>query len=979
MHTQYTYPGRAILLLWLLGGSFLLSVQERFDQQVQAVIQFGHNSPITGFNISRDGRYMASHEIGGRVIVWDVRSGRQVGMVTYPNARKRTGKAVFNPYNSRQLYLLQFLDTRPTATCYVMDWRANRQVGVIRRSEIPDPLTRYGRLEFDIRRDCTIEAYDRATRQPVMHYKGHFPLISNAATDASDSLLLVVENNPQIWDLRRLQLTARIPHQERLMQDTSIVYINNRVAPVKKGMPQAKKLINDPNTGDDYLKYGYKNYCEGVIEGDRVVLGGFGSEVTVWDFRGNLLSARPVQGFPVFGAAHAGGKLWAGTCSGLFVGDAEGPEPLSLVKELYEKRRYRLINTLLALPGGKYVVTGADSGEVLLVPVNKPAEARRIVSTGLPVMSVQSDRSGERILIVGEAGCLHLYDLRTESDLELEDPFYGNRLGGCAFINDSIIAVGSGRGEIGLWRVGEKECFRQILLHHAEVTSIVPSHDGRLVFTTSKDGTTKVCNAEDFTEILRLIAIDNTMDYIAVTPDHYYKASAGSVEGIHFLKGYDVYNFDQFDLYFNRPDIVLQRLGYASQHTIELYHRAWQKRLRKAGMTEEMLSPEFHTPTVHILHRDRIPAHIPDPVLRVPLSLQDEKSAIRRLRLWVNGVPWQSAEGLEVDVPAGEKREMNVEVSLLEGTNRIDVSCLNESGAESYKESLTVMCTAKLPDPDLYVIAVGASEYADSRYDLQYAAKDAKDMAQLFGKLDAKGGVYARTHIRSLVNKEVTRESLLGLRDFLSAARPQDVVILFYAGHGIVDANLDYFLATYDTDFARPADSGLAYEEFEQMLDGIAPQRKLILIDACHSGEIDKEDYRLQAASFVELPHRGKVIFRHVGTVVHADIRTEEINELVGNLFADIRRGIGANILSSAGATQAAVEGHRWRNGLFTYVVKEGIIDRMADLDGDGCITTTELKTYAERRVTELSGGWQQPTSRQENRQLEFVLVCKHP
>ncbi|MCD8079815.1 MAG: caspase family protein [Bacteroides sp.] len=976
MYTRHTPVWKAFFFLGFICCSWSLTAQEKVDDQVETVFQGGHTSPIHKFNISRDGRYMASLEINGRVVVWDLRSGRQVGVVTYPNARHSVGEAIFNPYDSRQLYVSGFLKLKESDLCYVMDWRTNRQIGVIRKGEIPRGLTRYGRLEFDIRRDCTIETYDRFTHRPVMHYKGNLSMLSNACIDASDSLLLVVENNPQLWDLRRLELTARIPYRERLLQDTSIVYINDRVAPVKKHWSKATHLLDSPKLNEEYQKYGYKNYCEGIIDGDRVVLGGFGSEVTVWDLWGNLLSARPVGGFPVFAAVEAGGKLWAGTYNGLFSADADGESPLTLVKEVHDKMFYKLVNTLCALPGGCAVVLGCDGGEVLLVSANAPEQVRRIMKFDHPVMSVRHDRAGRRILASAEHGNLRMYDLQTEKELRLTDPFHSDRMGCCAFINDTLIAAGCGSGYIGLWRVGERESFRQFPVHDAEVTSIVPSQDGRLVFTTSKEGITKVFDATDFTEIVRLIALDNSLEYVAMTPDHYYKASAGSVEGIHFLKGHTTYKYDQFDLRFNRPDIVLERLGYASRRTIELYHRAWQKRLRRAGITEEMLSPEFHTPVVEIRGRDRIPAHVSDSTLTLSVSVRDEKYPVSRLRVWINGVPWQAAEGIRMEVAAGETREVEITVPLLEGSNQVDVSCLNARGAESYKESLTVMCAARLSSSDLYVISVGVSEYADGRYDLQYAGKDAKDMAELFAAIQQTGNEYNQLHLRTLVNEEVTREALLELRTFLSGARPQDVVILFYAGHGIVDAGLDYFLATYDTDFAQPATRALAYEEFERMLDGIVAQRKLILIDACHSGEIDKEDYRLQMAAPVALPHRGQVIFRHVGSVVHADIRTEEINELVGSLFADLRRGIGAHILSSAGATQAAVEGHRWRNGLFTYVVKEGLIDGWADLDGDGCITTTELKTYAGRRVTELSGGWQQPTSRLENRQLEFVLVC---
>jgi hypothetical protein len=161
---------------------------------------------------------------------------------------------------------------------------------------------------------------------------------------------------------------------------------------------------------------------------------------------------------------------------------------------------------------------------------------------------------------------------------------------------------------------------------------------------------------------------------------------------------------------------------------------------------------------------------------------------------------------------------------------------LNQVGAESYKETFTVNCKTGKEKPNLYIVAIGVSTFEQSQYNLKFAAKDAEDIAKVYVNNKNYGKVVTKT----LTNQNVTKENIEQLREFLKAADRNDEVIVFFAGHGVLDAQLDYYLASYDMDFSNPATKGIAYENLEQLLDGIAPLKKTLLIDACHSGEIDK-------------------------------------------------------------------------------------------------------------------------------------------
>lgn len=69
-----------------------------------------------------------------------------------------------------------------------------------------------------------------------------------------------------------------------------------------------------------------------------------------------------------------------------------------------------------------------------------------------------------------------------------------------------------------------------------------------------------------------------------------------------------------------------------------------------------------------------------------------------------------------------------------------------------------------------------------------------------------------------------------------------DKVIISINGHGLLSDSLDFYYGTYDINFADPKTKGLKYEALEALLDGIPARKKLLLIDACHSGALDKEE-----------------------------------------------------------------------------------------------------------------------------------------
>lgn len=452
------------------------------------------------------------------------------------------------------------------------------------------------------------------------------------------------------------------------------------------------------------------------------------------------------------------------------------------------------------------------------------------------------------------------------------------------------------------------------------------------------------------------------------TPDNHYYGSTKALQNMHFTMGLSTFDIGQFDLQYNRPDIIVERLPLGDQNLKNSYKRIWQKRIRKLGFSEQTFGlKSFESPLIAFDNVNRMLTSDKD-TFKLFVEYSDEKYLLDRVHVRVNNVPMFGKAGLSLSAFAVADWADNFYIPLSPGKNKIEVSVVNEIGVESPARSLTITkddTTHK--KPNLYIFAVGVSKYSDSRMNLTYAAKDAQDVANLFGKNLNKE--YDSVKVQIITNEKATRSAILAIRKQLENTKITDHVIFFYAGHGVLDDSLDYFLATTDIDFRNPKAKALKYDDLDKLLDGIPARQKLVLIDACHSGEIDKEDVTLATAQNVET---GKVKFRSTPGMQVSHIGLENSIELMQELFTDLRKGNGATVISSAGGAEYAMESKEWNNGVFTYSLLRGLQDNSADLNQNGNITIEELQKYLQEKVTELTQGKQKPTSRIVNLENNF-------
>ena len=468
------------------------------------------------------------------------------------------------------------------------------------------------------------------------------------------------------------------------------------------------------------------------------------------------------------------------------------------------------------------------------------------------------------------------------------------------------------------------------------------------------------------------VFVDENGDWIIWNEDGYFTSSkkGSKYVGYHVNRGKDkeskYFPFEQFDLKYNRPDIIMKDLSMANDEIINAYYLAYQKRLKRMGVEESQLSGDIHLPEILLVdykHDEQ------GQKVHVNISAKDEKYELDRLNVFVNDVPVYGTAGISMKSKSVKTYDSGIDIMLCPGKNKIQFSVLNAKGAESLKETFTIINKAS-EKPDLYLVSIGVSKYKNPQFNLNFAAKDAADVAEFFEKC----GLYNKVHVKVITNELATRSAISELKNtFLAQAQTKDVVILFAAGHGVLDNKMNYYFGTYDMDFMNPSSGGIAYEDLEHLLDGIKPIKKLFLMDSCHSGELDKDEYTV--AENVEVKKVSDITFRNAGNVNAVSkngMGLSQSAQLATELFADLRRGTGATIISSAGGAEFAMESDAWKNGLFTYCLLSGIKEKTSDLNKDGIIVLSEIEDYVYKKVNELSGGKQRPTTRRENLEFDF-------
>lgn len=449
--------------------------------------------------------------------------------------------------------------------------------------------------------------------------------------------------------------------------------------------------------------------------------------------------------------------------------------------------------------------------------------------------------------------------------------------------------------------------------------------------------------------------------YVVYTPEGYYKTK-GRSNRLNMLVDEKVVSFSSFDLRYNRPDLVLASLNTTDTLLIRAYQKAFAKRLRKAGI-DSLVSQKKLLPQLDITNRSRISYVQDQPQLL--LQLQGVLTTpTGYLHIWINEVPVFTKAGIAINTT---NLDTSISILLSPGENRIEAALSDAGGLESSRTPIFVHHPSSAEtEGRLYFAGIGINRFADSTHNLRWSVKDIRDLTATFRKKYGDRLVIVDT----LFDESVTVSNIIALKEKLKSGHHNDKVVIAYSGHGLLDRQFDYYLSTYNIGFGNPSANGLPYEQLENLLDGIPQRRKLLLIDACHSGEVDKEEFEKIKQASGGLAAKGITTKGGIteSTGDAGRIGLQNSFDLMQSLFINVARGTGATIISAAAGTQFAQERGTLGNGVFTYAILEALNQQQ------GAIRISALRQHVSRRVDQLTNGLQQPTARQETSEYDWEL-----
>jgi peptidoglycan/xylan/chitin deacetylase (PgdA/CDA1 family)/uncharacterized caspase-like protein len=226
---------------------------------------------------------------------------------------------------------------------------------------------------------------------------------------------------------------------------------------------------------------------------------------------------------------------------------------------------------------------------------------------------------------------------------------------------------------------------------------------------------------------------------------------------------------------------------------------------------------------------------------------------------------------------------------------------------------------------DSWAVVIGINDYQNWPK-LRYCVNDANSIEQI---LTSQYG-FRQSNIIKLLNKDATRERIVwALGDHLAdpnRIKKDDRVFVFFAGHGatrkLPSGKEMGYIVPVDAEAEASQAKAISMAQLQEFCELIPAKHLYFVVDSCYSG--------------LALTRAGGASAKSA------------------NYLEEITRRMARQILTAGGADQQVADNGPGGHSIFTWTLLQGL-QGLADTDGNGAITASELGAYISPAVSSVS------------------------
>ena len=541
----------------------------------------------------------------------------------------------------------------------------------------------------------------------------------------------------------------------------------------------------------------------------------------------------------------------------------------------------------------------------------------------------------DKYLIARQQNNVSLIDIEKRSIQAI--PNADSSLVGLAYTftpDDKYFVKGTGTGSIEFYNISNKEweAAKSIDAHKQRISGIDFSKNGLFMFTASLDNTISVWNWESKKLLATLYSFPKTNDWAVLTPDGHFDATPGAQQNMYYVKNVNTIALgDMYEKFFTPrllPRILNGEKINSEDVDIDNIH---VRPIIKIQYAEKARNLEVGDDTPVYANTSGIA------VITVNATAPNDK--VDEIRLFHNGkvVNLATRNLFVTDNDGSDSKKYTI--NLLPGNNNFRAIALNSQRTESNADEIVVSYSANgnqpAPQPipnnnnaatispvdkmaTMYLMVVGINAYTNKINPLTYALPDATSFKEEIEK-DSKT-VLANVQTYFITDAKANKAGIINaFNEIKKAAKPQDVFVFYYAGHGYINpANNEFYLVSADVADGGESllKNGVPAKELQQYAVDIQAQKQLFILDACQS-----------AGAF-------DAMLKHDG---------EQQKSL-----AVVARSTGTHWMAASGSTETAKEFGQLGHGAFTYVLLQALKGQAAS---NKMITVNGMKNFLQINV----------------------------